>query len=118
MFRAVNAVAGPAISLDLAIEPAALGFFKAAKFHPPEFWMYLAGAIEVALAIGLIFGIYTTLAAAVDEEQDTIEDVYEPYLLQEGLIQRTPRGRVATPRAFRHLGLEPPPPGGAQAGLF
>jgi putative oxidoreductase len=46
-------------------EPAALGFFKAAKFHPPEFWMYLAGAIEVVLAIGLIFGIYTTIAAAV-----------------------------------------------------
>ena len=46
-------------------EPAALGFFVAAKFKPPKFWMYLAGAIEVMLAIGLIFGIYTTLAAAV-----------------------------------------------------
>ncbi len=46
-------------------EPAALGFVKAAKLHPPEFWMYLAGAIEVVLAIGLIFGIYTTIAAAV-----------------------------------------------------
>ena len=40
---------------------------------------------------------------------DTIEDVYEPYLLQRGLLKRTPRGRVATPHAFRHLGLEPPP---------
>ena len=39
--------------------PAALGFFKAAGFKPPEFWMYLAGAIEIVLAIGLIFGIYT-----------------------------------------------------------
>ena len=45
-------------------EPAALGFFVAAKFKPPKFWMYLAGAIEVVLAIGLIFGIYTTIAAA------------------------------------------------------
>jgi len=50
----------------------------------------------------------STLAVAVGEEQDTIEDVYEPYLLQSGLIQRTPRGRAATARAWRHLGLEPP----------
>jgi len=51
----------------------------------------------------------STLAVAVAEEPDTIEDVYEPYLLQRGLIARTPRGRVATPRAFAHLGLAPPP---------
>ncbi len=50
----------------------------------------------------------STLAASVDEEQETIEDVYEPYLLQQGLIKRTPRGRVATPRAFEHLGLAVP----------
>jgi Holliday junction DNA helicase RuvB len=54
----------------------------------------------------------STLAVAVGEEQDTIEDVYEPYLLKEGLIKRTPRGRTATPAAFVHLGLEPPAPGG------
>jgi Holliday junction DNA helicase RuvB len=52
----------------------------------------------------------STLAVAVGEEKDTIEDVYEPYLLKQGLIERTPRGRVATPRAFAHLGLEPPGP--------
>jgi Holliday junction DNA helicase RuvB len=57
-----------------------------------------------------------TLADAVGEASDTIEDVYEPYLLQEGLIQRTPRGRVATPRAYRHLGVEPPMQG--PQGLF
>jgi Holliday junction DNA helicase RuvB len=50
----------------------------------------------------------STLAVAVGEEQDTLEDVYEPYLLQEGLIKRTPRGRAATPAAFEHLGVEPP----------
>ena len=50
----------------------------------------------------------STLAAAVGEEQDTIEDVYEPYLLQQGLIKRTPRGRVITQRAFEHLGLPVP----------
>ena len=58
----------------------------------------------------------STLAVAVGEEQDTIEDVYEPYLLKEGLIKRTPRGRAATAAAFEHLGLEPPK--GAEAALF
>jgi holliday junction DNA helicase RuvB len=55
----------------------------------------------------------STLAVAVGEEQDTIEDVYEPYLLQQGFLMRTPRGRVATDSAFAHLGLEPPR-GGSQ----
>jgi len=50
----------------------------------------------------------STLAVAVSEEQDTLEDVYEPYLLQRGLIKRTPRGRVATAAAFEHLNLERP----------
>jgi holliday junction DNA helicase RuvB len=50
----------------------------------------------------------STLAVAVGEEQDTIEDVYEPYLLQQGFLMRTPRGRVATEAAFAHLGLEAP----------
>jgi Holliday junction DNA helicase RuvB len=52
----------------------------------------------------------STLAVAVGEESDTIEDVYEPYLLQRGLIERTPRGRAATRRAYEHLGLAPPGP--------
>jgi Holliday junction DNA helicase RuvB len=56
----------------------------------------------------------STLATALHEEPDTIEDVYEPYLLQRGLIQRTPRGRVATARAWAHLGLEQP----REASLF
>jgi Holliday junction DNA helicase RuvB len=50
----------------------------------------------------------STLAVAVQEEADTIEDVYEPYLLQRGFLKRTPRGRCATANAFRHLGLKPP----------
>ncbi len=45
--------------------PAALGFFVAAGFKPPKFWMYLAGAIEVVLAAGLIFNIYVTICAAI-----------------------------------------------------
>ncbi len=47
----------------------------------------------------------STLAAAVGEETETVEDVYEPYLLQLGLLKRTPRGRVATERAYKHLGV-------------
>jgi Holliday junction DNA helicase RuvB len=50
----------------------------------------------------------STLAVTVGEEQDTVEDVYEPYLLQCGLLKRTPRGRAATRRAFAHLGIDPP----------
>lgn len=50
----------------------------------------------------------STLSVAVGEEQDTIEDVYEPYLLQCGLIKRTPRGREATVRAYEHLGISVP----------
>ena len=50
----------------------------------------------------------STLAAAVDEETDTIEDVYEPYLLQQGLLKRTPRGRVITERGYEHLGVPIP----------
>jgi len=51
-----------------------------------------------------------TLAASTGEDSGTIEDVYEPFLLQQGLIQRTPRGRIATPLAYAHLNLKPPPP--------
>lgn len=49
-----------------------------------------------------------TLAAAINEEKETIEDVYEPYLLQRGYLKRTPRGRTATPVAYRHLRRQPP----------
>ncbi|WP_404402057.1 Holliday junction branch migration DNA helicase RuvB [Idiomarina seosinensis] len=47
------------------------------------------------------------LAAAIGEEKDTIEDVLEPFLIQQGFLQRTPRGRIATPRAYQHFGLQP-----------
>lgn len=50
----------------------------------------------------------STIAVAIGEEQDTIEDVLEPYLLQQGMLKRTPRGRVLTPAAFEHLGLPTP----------
>ena len=50
-----------------------------------------------------------TVAMVVGEQSETVEDVYEPFLMQEGFLQRTPRGRVATAKAWRHLGLTPPP---------
>lgn len=50
----------------------------------------------------------TTLAIAVGEDPETVEDAYEPFLLQMGMLKRTARGRVATPRAYRHLGISPP----------
>jgi Holliday junction DNA helicase RuvB len=53
----------------------------------------------------------STLAVSIGEEPDTVEDVYEPFLMQLGLLMRTPRGRVATPGAWQHLGLEPPAAG-------
>ena len=60
-----------------------------------------------------------TIAAALSEPRDAIEDIVEPYLLQQAFIQRTPRGRVMTGHAWKHLGLNPPANLAAiQAGLF
>lgn len=59
-----------------------------------------------------------TLAAAMGEEPDTLESVYEPYLLQEGFIQRTPRGRMATANSYSYLGVTPPTKGVGQGKLF
>lgn len=59
-----------------------------------------------------------TIAASIDEEADTIEEVYEPYLMQLGFIDRTPRGRVATPQAFEYFGISPRRAGGMQNSLF
>jgi len=55
-----------------------------------------------------------SLAAAIGEEKDTIEDVYEPYLIQQGFIMRTPRGRVATRHAYLYFGLPEPTSGPQQ----
>jgi Holliday junction DNA helicase RuvB len=55
-----------------------------------------------------------TIAAAIGEDANTIEEVYEPFLVQNGFLQRTPRGRVATPMAYRHFGYTAPRPGGGE----
>ncbi len=59
----------------------------------------------------------SSLGVAVGEERQTLEEVHEPYLIQVGFLKRTPQGRVATPLAYRHMGLEPPP-AAAQPHLF
>ncbi len=59
-----------------------------------------------------------SLAASINEERETIEDVFEPYLIQSGFIHRTPRGRVATALAFEHFGLKAPKGSGGQESLF
>jgi holliday junction DNA helicase RuvB len=59
-----------------------------------------------------------TIAVAVNEEPETIEDYYEPFLIQSGLLKRTPRGREVTQTAYRHLNLKPPKAAGPQTALF
>jgi len=59
-----------------------------------------------------------TIAAALGEARDAIEDIVEPYLMQQGLVQRTPRGRMLTSAAYGHIGLTSPPQSTVQAGLF
>jgi Holliday junction DNA helicase RuvB len=56
-----------------------------------------------------------TVAVAVGEDSGTLEEVYEPFLIQQGFLERTPRGRAATPLAYRRFGITPPP---GQASLF
>jgi Holliday junction DNA helicase RuvB len=59
-----------------------------------------------------------TIAAALSEPRDAIEEIIEPYLIQKGFVQRTPRGRVLTPHAFRHLGMPEPSRDALQYGMF
>jgi Holliday junction DNA helicase RuvB len=60
----------------------------------------------------------STISAAIGEDASTLEEVYEPFLVQQGFLQRTPRGRVATPMAYRHFGYTPPPVATEQVALF
>lgn len=77
---------------------------------------------RILLAIVVKFGGgpvgIETLAAAISEETDTLMDVYEPYLIQLGFLQRTPRGRLATANAYKHLGIKPPALVSLQPALF
>lgn len=102
------------INEDIAAE--ALAFFEVD--HLGLDWMDVKILTTLAETFsGRPVGL-NTLASAVGEEPDTLEDVYEPYLLQLGLLVRTPRGRQATERAYGHLGLIAPETAPRQDGLF
>jgi holliday junction DNA helicase RuvB len=60
----------------------------------------------------------STLAISIGEQTETVEDVYEPFLIQQGMLARTPRGRIAMPAAFEHLGLAAPERGNQLPSLF
>lgn len=93
-------------SIDLAITTEALKFFEIDELGLD--WMDTRILETLAQTFrGRAVGL-STLASAVGEDPSTLEDVYEPYLLQRGLIVRTPQGRQATPAAFEHLGIQPP----------
>ena len=90
---------------------------------PVDCWLTsLARAVSAVLLVGggvlVIWSVSLfarvglgTLAVAVGEAPETVEDVYEPFLLQCGLLERTPRGRIATPAGFAHVGLHAPDAG-------
>jgi Holliday junction DNA helicase RuvB len=103
-----------AITEDVAAE--ALAFFEVDHVGLDRMDVRILETLAVKFS-GRPVGLHT-LASSVGEEVDTIEDVYEPYLLQLGFLMRTPKGREATPRAYEHLGLEPPAKGTPQGGLF
>ena len=93
-------------AIDAAVAAEALTFFQVDERGLDK----VDGAILDALVVRFSGGPVglSTLAVAVGEEPDTIEGVYEPYLLQLGFLRRTARGRMATRAAFAHVGLEPP----------
>lgn len=102
------------ITEDIAAE--ALAFFHVDHLGLDRMDIAILEALTTTFS-GRPVGL-NTLAAAVSEEPDTLEDVYEPFLLQLGLLARTPKGRQATPRAYEHLGLQAPGEHGRQEGLF
>ena len=70
-------------------------------------WQTLGPSVMAGFFVMILMIPLNTVATAVGEEAGTIEEVYEPFLIMEGYLQRTPRGRLATERAYRHLGRVP-----------
>ena len=104
-----------AITEDIAAE--ALAFFEVDHMGLDRMDLAILDTLVTKFS-GRPVGL-NTLAAAVSEDRETLEDVYEPYLLQLGFLMRTPKGRQATRRAYEHLGLRPPATDdAAQSGLF
>jgi Holliday junction DNA helicase RuvB len=103
-------------SVDGATARAALALFEVDELGLDKVDRALLAALCVTFA-GQPVGL-STLAVAVGEEPDTVEEVYEPFLLKQGLLMRTPRGRVATAAGFGHLDLPPPAADVPSPGLF
>jgi Holliday junction DNA helicase RuvB len=101
-----------AITEDIAAE--ALAFFEVDHVGLDKMDVRILETLIVKFS-GKPVGL-NTLASAVSEDAETLEDVYEPFLLQLGFLDRTPKGRQATRRAYEHLGMTPPADG--QSGLF
>ena len=102
------------VSEDVAAE--ALAFFEVDHLGLDKMDIRILETLIVKFS-GRPVGL-NTLATSVGEETETLEDVYEPFLLQLGFLMRTPKGRQATPRAYEHLGLRAPDADAPQSGLF
>ena len=102
--------------VNLEIAKVALDLLEVDRFGLDEIDRKIMLTILVKYGGGPV-GV-NTIAASIDEEADTIEEVYEPYLIQLGFIDRTPRGRVAMPQAFEYFKIQPRRPGGLQNSLF
>jgi len=93
--------------IDLSVAKAALDLLKVDRYGLDEIDHKIMLTIMEKFNGGPV-GL-STIAASIDEQTDTIEEVYEPYLMQLGFLDRTPRGRTATDRAFEYFGLPPRP---------
>jgi Holliday junction DNA helicase RuvB len=115
-FAEVGAAPGHAIVVTRAVADRALAELDVDAIGLDSMDRRYLGLIAASFGGGPV-GV-DTIAAAISEPRDAIEDIIEPYLIQQGFLQRTPRGRLLTPHAFRHLGLEPPTTPTQQFGLF
>ncbi len=102
--------------ITAAVAAAALERLNVDEFGLDDMDARILGAIVEKFGGGPV-GL-ATIAAAVGEDAATVEEVYEPYLLQQGFLERTPRGRVATVHAYRRLGISPPQRDDGQASLL
>ena len=92
--------------IDLAISKVALAALDVDEFGLDDMDARIISAFIEKFGGGPV-GL-STIAVSVGEDAGTLEEVYEPFLIQQGFVQRTPRGRIATPLAYRHRGLQPP----------
>jgi Holliday junction DNA helicase RuvB len=110
------ALVGEAASVDRAVADRALAALEVDETELDAMDRRYLTTIAVNYGGGPV-GV-ETIAAALSEPRDAIEEIIEPFLIQQGFIQRTPRGRLLAGHAFRHLGLAEPRRDTAQFGLF